>query len=160
MSPTPTGLTPVESADIQIHPASARSCHGRPLRGRDNLLCILFRRFRCAPPAATHGVALRATNGRFVDRKCPSGYMRKCEEYAQMLSYGYIRRFFDKKFAVIRQQCAFFSAMKPFRGAQAGLAHIEDVRSRCRKSLAKVGSQSFALCQPRLAGSNPTPLRN
>jgi hypothetical protein len=30
----------------------------------------------------------------------------------------------------------------------AGLAHIEDVRLRCRRSLAKVGSQSFALRQP------------
>ena len=36
----------------------------------------------------------------------------------------------------------------------AGLAHIEDVRSRCRRSLVKVGSQSFALRQPP---QRPTP---
>jgi hypothetical protein len=32
-----------------------------------------------------------------VDRKCPSGHVRKCKEYAQMLSYGNSEHFFQQK---------------------------------------------------------------
>jgi hypothetical protein len=52
----------------------------------------------------------------YFGRKCPAENMRKCEEYAQMLSYGYIGQFFDKKFAVIRQHSAFSSVIEGVQG--------------------------------------------